>query len=549
MKQIKNLNILLLLTLLYISVSCTNGSLQMEKLSQIDSLLDKSPQAAYDSLCKDSASMVNCGSTKVRMKYLMLQAKVANKLAYSMPSDSLFKEVVDYYDGNGSANEKMEAHYLLGCIFRDRQEAPMAIQCYKEAVECADTLSQDCDYTTLFSIYGQMADVYRYQYLQKEVLRCNQKYSYYASRAKNIVCSIQGIENMARAYYALGDTLKTIKLAKKANMLYKKYGMNKYAAQVFSTPIYAYLECGQYPQARYYMDIYEKESGLFDKNANIEIGREHYYKAKGKYCLGINQIDSAEYYYRKLGRYGFRYETAQGLLAVYSVRLNSDSVKKYSMLSEREMDNILNGTQAKATVLANSLYNYSKLQKQIDEEKLLHERNKYILIFVGFVILLGLVCLVRRFKKTWKRMAEKLLETNKDYMQTQANLQKYKDKYDGIDNLDKKKDLMETDIFQKFKEMAKPKKGHKIPQVEDWKELYRSFKKHLPVLYEKMKSSKLSAQEFQVCMLTYLDMGNPSIAVLIDTSPNTITNAKQKANRKLFEDKRASSLYDNLLKF
>lgn len=30
-------------------------------------------------------------------------------------------------------NEKMEAHYLLGCIYRDMKEAPKAMQCYQDA--------------------------------------------------------------------------------------------------------------------------------------------------------------------------------------------------------------------------------------------------------------------------------------------------------------------------------------------------------------------------------------------------------------------------------
>lgn len=89
------------------------------------------------------------------------------------------------------------------------------------------------------------------------------------------------------------------------------------------------------------------------------------------FYLGVNRIDSAEYYYRKLGRYGFKYETAQGLLAIYRICLNSDSIKKYSVLCEQEMDKILNGTQANAVVQAASLYDYSRLQQKINKENCL----------------------------------------------------------------------------------------------------------------------------------------------------------------------------------
>ena len=404
--------------------SCSNHRMEMSRLAYIDSLMEVNAQIAYDSLSQDSGVFLATGDRRLEMKYRLLMAKAQNKLFFKMPSDSLFQEVVDYYDSKGTPNEKMEAHYLLGCIYRDMKEAPKAIECYLDAVESADTLSRDCDYTTLFRIYGQMADVYRYQYLQREALSCCQKYSYYAAQANNIAQSIQGLDGMASAYYALGDTLKAMKLTLKCNTLYKKQGMHEDAAQVLPTLIYAYLNCGQYQQAHHYMNIYEKESGLFDKDNHIQSGREHYYVAKGKYYLGVNQIDSAEYYFRKLGCYGFRYETAKGLLDVYRIRLNSDSINKYSLLCEQEMDKILNGTQAKAVVLANSLYNYTRLQKKIEEQKQQKLRDKYVAIIAGFIILLFVIYLVRRYRNMQKKMSAELKEVNRNYVLTFQNMEK-----------------------------------------------------------------------------------------------------------------------------
>ena len=104
----------------------------MAWLVEMNSLMEKNPQAAYDSLCNHRQDMSQCGE-KVEMRYRMLEAKVLNKLFKPMPSDSLFQEVVDYYDSKGAPNEKMEAHYLLGCIYCDMKEAPKAMQCYQDA--------------------------------------------------------------------------------------------------------------------------------------------------------------------------------------------------------------------------------------------------------------------------------------------------------------------------------------------------------------------------------------------------------------------------------
>ena len=124
--------------LLLLTGSCSDHRVQMVWLAEMNSLMEKNPQAAYDSLSNHRQDMSQCGE-KVEMRYRMLEAKALNKLFKPMPSDSLFQEVVDYYDSKGTPNEKMEAHYLLGCIYRDMKEAPKAMQCYQDAVESVDT--------------------------------------------------------------------------------------------------------------------------------------------------------------------------------------------------------------------------------------------------------------------------------------------------------------------------------------------------------------------------------------------------------------------------
>ena len=56
-------------------------------------------------------------------------------------------------------------------------------------------------------------------------------------------------------------------------------------------------------------------------------------------------------------------------------------------------------------------------------------------------------------------------------------------------------------------------------------------------------------KKIRVCVLTYLNIDNTDISVLVKTSSKTISNARKKANRKLFGDDSASTLDENLLKF
>ena len=56
------------------------------------------------------------------------------------------------------------AHYLLGRAYHEHGEAPMALQCYHDAIDCANTTAADCDYAQLARVYGQMGDIFYNQW-------------------------------------------------------------------------------------------------------------------------------------------------------------------------------------------------------------------------------------------------------------------------------------------------------------------------------------------------------------------------------------------------
>ena len=559
-------------TLLYILVGCTENRVQMQRLQVIDSLMEAHPQAAYDSLCRFDSLEVPDASRKVAMKCRMLMAKAQNKLYLQLSADTKFQEVVDYYDSWGTDNEKMQAYYLLGCVYRDQKDAPKAMMSYKKAVECADTLSKECDYSTLSKVYGQMAEIYSRQYLHSKAVENFHKYSDYSFLSNNKKDGIQGLLFASIEYYSMGDTLKALNLQAHCRKLYLQSGMRKEAALSYPRLIYTLLNRANYKKAAHYMSLFESQSGLFDSHHNIKQGHEHYYKAKGLYFLGIHRLDSSEYYFRKLGAYGMEYESCNGLLSVFSKLDQKDSVKKYAVLSEQEMDKILNSTQADAVIQANSLYDYTRLQKKIDEEILHKERNKYLWMFICFMVLCSLGFLVGKYKRMKNRMSQKiakvnqrlekaseelsLLQENKDIFihkkqeeiaALQDILREYREKYEKYNLLDKEKMLMESDIVVRFMEMSKPKRNHIDPVEEDWQELYDALLQYKPLLFERIRKGKLSPQEFQICILAYLGIDNTAIAFLINTTTKNVSNAKQKINRKLFDDKRASTLFSNLL--
>ena len=78
--------------------------------------------------------------------------------------------------------------------------------------------------------------------------------------------------------------------------------------------------------------------------------------------------------------------------------------------------------------------------------------------------------------------------------------------------------------------------------------LLRSLlQENVPLFYDKViLNGDLTMQESQTCILCRLDFLTSEIAVLLGTTSQSITNAKISANQKLFGEKKASTLKNNL---
>ena len=95
------------------------------------------------------------------------------------------KPYVQFFDDHGTPNDRLLAHYLLGRAYYEAGEAPMALECYQKALDCADTTAKGFDFCTLSSAYSQMATLYHSQLLLINEIEARKKASHYAFRAKS----------------------------------------------------------------------------------------------------------------------------------------------------------------------------------------------------------------------------------------------------------------------------------------------------------------------------------------------------------------------------
>jgi tetratricopeptide (TPR) repeat protein len=548
-------------------------------LDHAEAVMEEHPDSAYQFLC-EADSCVADQSRKTRMRHQMLMTEAKNKLDMPLPSDTLFQEVVDYYDGHGNPNQQLMAHYLLGRIYSDRGEAPQALQCYNDAVEKADTLSDDCDYTTLYKVYGQMADVFEAQVMPNEEIEALKRYSQYALKAGNTYEYIRGIEFMAGAYDLKGDTAMILATEEKAHNLYKMYNMPKAAASAYTTSMYVYIAKRNYQKAHQLMQLFEKESGLFDEDGNTVKGREGYYYCKGLYYMGVNHVDSAELYFKKLlNNPKHSFYANRGLMRVSQKKGDASAVHAYSKDYEASFDTLITNIHAQATRQAEGMYDYTRHQRIAEAKQHEAERNRLLLILV-VTIFLFISCaayiLYRNYRNRQLReiarlnnlyvttqlhhdqlqaemqglqnnYSETLTEKEKELETLKQQLQLYQQQYDRITPSDKEMSLMQSDIVHAFRKMLKPPYSKDVPSRSDWKHLLTLVRQCLPTFYHQiMEASDLTMPEKQVCILTRLSFLPNDIVILLHSTSQRISNAKANANKKLFSDDSAKHLFSNL---
>ena len=359
---------------------------------------------------------------------------------------------VNFFDGQGTPNDRLLAHYLLGRAYHEHGEAPMALQCYQDALDCADTLSTDCDYAQLARVYAQMAQIFYEQGLYREQLASDQLSVKYAWKGKDTLLALRNYEQDYLVYRGLGVTDSAILIIEDVAQKYTLFGYKAYSAISLGLAIRPLVDEGKFQKAKDYMNIYESNSGRFDSLGNIEVGREIYYKTKGLYFLYTEKLDSAEYYFRKELREGKDFNNqnaaAKGLVELYQKLHINDSIAKYSLYAYAMSDSLYARKTTKDVERIQAMYNYSRNQdiahKESKRAALANRRLLFSLIILLAILLISSWLYIARKKliETLEEMARNLdnIEAENNLLKQDAtvNQQKINENEKRIKQLEKK---------------------------------------------------------------------------------------------------------------
>ena len=531
------------------------------------------------------------------MHAALLELQEWNQADTVFRSDSVARVLVAYFDHPWhSSNTRMLAHYLLGRAHADMGEAPQAIEAYQTAIERADTTDSDCDFRILRNIYGQMAEVYGRQGLITHELDACIQYGRFSSKINDIYEYARNKLYVSEIFYAVNDTASAWYHICEAKKIFQDHQMFSEAAQVYASPIHEAINQQQFDKAESMMMVYERESGLFDRDGNIQRGREIYYFDKGVYYLHTHKEDSAEYMFRKLSLFPANsIDYYRGLLMLFRQECITDSIFKYALLYEEALSVYLHETQTEAVAHAQALYNYNrhKQQAQIQRRKVVRTR----LILIAVILLFSTGGLIfyqyvlqrkRKRERAYQLLMNKFLHAQDDLKDSAAELSllrehllhsretelllakkesqlsslqslvdQYKETFKRIKAVDRESILRNSDIVLSFREMVEIRtirqgskislKEKQLPTQEEWQQLYKTVQHCLPFFYSTISSGKkLTEQEWKATILFRIGFKAQDVATLLDTLPSRVSKLKSLINEKLFNQEYPESLIRNL---
>ncbi len=545
------------------------------ELRVIDTIINEKPDSALHLL--DSLSTEATAWPKSqRMRHRLLTMKAQNKAYVPFISDTIAKDLVSYYDDNGSPNDRLLARYLLGCVYRDLGEAPRAVDCYLDAVNHADTTATNCDFYTLSSVYSQLATVFYRQLLLSNEIDARKKASHYAFLANMPKLGIYNIDMIAGSYILMNKKDSAEIILKSVLEQYRKHGYVQQALRSSKTLMFLYTESPQrLAEAKTLMDQFECESELFNEQHELPPSQRQYYYYKGLYYEGINELDSAEYYYRKITRPNMKAAQKdpmyRGLLSVFKKRHQADSIAKYAQLFCEANDSSIAKKDQELTAQMASLYNYNRYQRRAleSENKALEAKNRFL--FLCIFIVIGLLVLAYVGKKLLKWRREKLLElksrsqvvemlqnevSQHEQEKTQMAEEKsllakenhsLKEEIGQMkirENATSSENLSDEPIVKQINELAQ--KPRTMTQ-EEWRLLTKVFARYCPQLLSDLLQCKASHIMMRVCLLSALGVRHNEQAALLDITKQEVTNAKTAINQKLFSQNTSRDISQNIV--
>ena len=569
-KRIMNrLSLLFFLILFSMLLSCTGNKAYDQQLSKADSIMDIADDSAQIAIkMLDALKPEWSKFTKAqRMRYDLLYHKAMNKAYIDFTSDSTMLAVVDYYEHHGTANDKMLAYYILGCVYRDMHEAPMALEYYNKATEQADTAAQDCDYATLCRVYSQMDFLFAKQHLPHQELASLDKAVKYAYLAKDTLNAIRYYQNKQAIYASQNKLDSAIIINNQAAKLFKQIGALKEANIAFGCNFEYYLKKKMLKEAEEAFKAYLSTN--YHGNDNWKDAYAYILYERGSYYLALGKMDSAysclKQSFEQSKSFNNLAVSTKGLAQYYALTNQPDLATKYALLSSEYNDSDLIVTKLGQLQQIQAMYDYNRNKEIANQAQIKAEQRMDAIYTIAICAILMCSVSFSVYRKRLKLRNKRIAMTQKMYIDSvqqlnvaQQELAKLhdlnentitelvKEKEDTIQKLQSEvRKYEETNIGRNLLELEKCLKQSAIykklvylenhPQEKmtkaDWENLEETIEEFVYGFAD--LKQKLNNKEYHICLLVKLHFSPSSISSFIGTSLSDISNSRKRMLAKI----------------
>lgn len=364
--------------------ACDNESV-FDEMSRIKRVGDTDPRLALSMLDSIECSVRDADDHTVNT-FDLLKIRLNDKADNIPVSDISIQHVLSYYEEHGNSAELQEAYYYAGSVYRDLHDTPRALEYFFRSLDSADDAADECDSLMLRNTYSNLEYLY---YLVQ-----NYHDSALMAERELEVCLALG-KNPVLPYMHLGSSMLAQDSLSKAESCFD-YVFDYLSADMGTadhTDDYLYL-------MEYYskMRRADKARRCYAHARVTEYDDKHpafYDLAFAEYYSLIGETDSAIARCQRTFEHNpsiYNEYDAASLLLSFAIRKGDDQMSlRYAKSYLAISDSINLGRRQELSATVSNQYKYHLDKKKV--ERLNRDRERYYLMLIGAVLLMGVVTL------------------------------------------------------------------------------------------------------------------------------------------------------------
>ena len=545
MRHIIQLRFLFLLWSIGCMLSCnSDGMALFDALADIEEQGDTAAPEALLRLEQMERPVEELHDEHLTNRYKLLGIRLRDKAYITHTSSDEAMGVVEYFEKNGSQEEKLEAYYYLASVCRDLKDYPQAMD-YFRRVACSDTVEANRKTLRLIqNACSQLSLIYKLVMLPEEALEmakrglsiANQMGGHNPVLLMDVASSIMEARNPLLAKDYMDEAF---------DMLSAKNGWARHPDITAELMMY-YAMIDDADK----MEICRKVLGLMDAKQLPH----NYLNALFYYYQRHNLTDSMLYVQKRIAAssnsWAGKTNSSRWLTQYFMGKHDMGNAVLYQNLWYAAMDSALEKRRVEQTALSSGQHRYSEIRELYHTAKLQAEEEKMRTWRLGsvFMAVLFVVSLVfyQRLRLHSRQLAKKNMELNAALERERMAQNVIEEKDETIKQKDNRQTKMlhriiqlihhtnqmsaSADMKQLCADFEALSYGKQYPTPEDWNRLMAVVDNENPdfatMLHKKLK--RIDDSILKTAYLLKIGMDNIHISNLMNAPRQTTWNRTKK---------------------